>query len=404
MSLGRPDTLPSIHHYAAKLRSAQQLQMDVDALDYAAFEDRLTQTVHELRQRVEQQQRALNELRTSSRQPALHAPSADPRERLRQLRTLKGAYERLTPAEPYLPSPPSVLPTLLATQTTQQGISEAKDAIKSTRANLATAQKELEQEDRNLQDANAITQSMETRIELLRCQDQERSAKPASQLAKELLTSTRKRHQRYDVESRRLQSALEAFVEEHLAALVAAEELGGPVVGELMDVDDDMLAAGFSHQGKPKPLKQGKAAVDKRQRRIDEIWGGAGASSDEPLNEKDAAATEVRSLIEELLRALLGERDGGEKSVAMAKSKNSSQHNQSKKAHRNGIKKPKTNRYPSLKGVDPKFRRNHRHALHGTMRALVRIPWISKKHVRTFMADTNGNTQKEVKEGKREAA
>ncbi|CBX98434.1 hypothetical protein LEMA_P098430.1 [Plenodomus lingam JN3] len=55
----------------------------------------------------------------------------------------------------------------------------------------------------------------------------------------------------------------------------------------------------------------------------------------------------------------------------MAKSKNSSQHNQSKKNHRNGIKKPKTHRYPSLKGTDPKFRRNHRHALHGTMRALV---------------------------------
>lgn len=39
---------------------------------------------------------------------------------------------------------------------------------------------------------------------------------------------------------------------------------------------------------------------------------------------------------------------------------------------RRSIKKPKTNRYPSLKGTDPKFRRNHRHALHGTMRALVR--------------------------------
>ncbi|KAM0275842.1 hypothetical protein ACHAQH_007352 [Verticillium albo-atrum] len=79
--------------------------------------------------------------------------------------------------------------------------------------------------------------------------------------------------------------------------------------------------------------------------------------------------------------------------AAMAKSKNSSQHNQSRKAHRNGydlktprwdnsqllvltlfpfnsIKKPKTARYPSLKGTDPKFRRNHRHALHGTARAL----------------------------------
>ncbi|EHY54237.1 60S ribosomal protein L29 [Exophiala dermatitidis] len=98
----------------------------------------------------------------------------------------------------------------------------------------------------------------------------------------------------------------------------------------------------------------------------------------------------------------------------MAKSKNSSQHNQSKKAHKNGygrpfhpqsraqvagrishgkngretnidftysIKKPKTHRYPSLKGTDPKFRRNHRHALHGTMKAL-----------------------KEVKEGKRDSA
>ncbi|KAL0473243.1 ribosomal L29e protein family domain-containing protein [Neurospora intermedia] len=54
----------------------------------------------------------------------------------------------------------------------------------------------------------------------------------------------------------------------------------------------------------------------------------------------------------------------------MAKSKNSSQHNQSRKAHRNGIKKPKTSRYPSLKGTDPKFRRNHRHALHGTAKAL----------------------------------
>lgn len=35
------------------------------------------------------------------------------------------------------------------------------------------------------------------------------------------------------------------------------------------------------------------------------------------------------------------------------------------------IKRPKTHRYPSLKGTDPKFRRNHRHSLHGTMKALV---------------------------------
>ncbi|SGY18281.1 BQ5605_C015g08028 [Microbotryum silenes-dioicae] len=52
----------------------------------------------------------------------------------------------------------------------------------------------------------------------------------------------------------------------------------------------------------------------------------------------------------------------------MAKSKNHTAHNQTRKAHRNGIKKPKTNKYPSLKGVDPKFRRNARHAAMGTQK------------------------------------
>jgi large subunit ribosomal protein L29e len=47
----------------------------------------------------------------------------------------------------------------------------------------------------------------------------------------------------------------------------------------------------------------------------------------------------------------------------MAKSKNHTNHNQNKKAHRNGIKKPKRQRYASLQGVDPKFLRNRRRAI-----------------------------------------
>ncbi|XP_051056980.1 60S ribosomal protein L29 [Phodopus roborovskii] len=42
----------------------------------------------------------------------------------------------------------------------------------------------------------------------------------------------------------------------------------------------------------------------------------------------------------------------------MTKSKNHTTHNQSQKWHRNGIKKPRSQRYESLKGVDPKFLRN----------------------------------------------
>ena len=46
----------------------------------------------------------------------------------------------------------------------------------------------------------------------------------------------------------------------------------------------------------------------------------------------------------------------------MAKSKNHTNHNQNKKAHRNGIKRPITHRYPSLRGVDPKFLKNMKFA------------------------------------------
>ncbi|XP_055506854.1 60S ribosomal protein L29 [Leucoraja erinacea] len=46
----------------------------------------------------------------------------------------------------------------------------------------------------------------------------------------------------------------------------------------------------------------------------------------------------------------------------MAKSKNHTNHNQSSKWHRNGIKKPKSYRFEPLKGVDPKFLKNMRFA------------------------------------------
>ncbi|KAJ7937249.1 ribosomal L29e protein family-domain-containing protein [Mycena leptocephala] len=53
----------------------------------------------------------------------------------------------------------------------------------------------------------------------------------------------------------------------------------------------------------------------------------------------------------------------------MAKSKNHTNHNQNKKAHKNGIKTPAAGRTRSLRGVDPKFRRNARHALAGSNKA-----------------------------------
>uniref|UniRef100_A0A452V1E0 60S ribosomal protein L29 n=1 Tax=Ursus maritimus TaxID=29073 RepID=A0A452V1E0_URSMA len=57
----------------------------------------------------------------------------------------------------------------------------------------------------------------------------------------------------------------------------------------------------------------------------------------------------------------------------MAKSKNHTTHNQSRKWHRNGIKKPRSQRYESLKGVDPKFLRNMRFAKKHNKKGLKRM-------------------------------
>ncbi|XP_054095796.1 large ribosomal subunit protein eL29-like [Callithrix jacchus] len=63
----------------------------------------------------------------------------------------------------------------------------------------------------------------------------------------------------------------------------------------------------------------------------------------------------------------------------MAKSKNHTTHNQSRKWHRNGIKKPRSQRYESLKGVDPKFLRN----MH-----------FAKKHNKKGLKKTQANNAK----------
>ncbi|KAK1744248.1 60S ribosomal protein L29 [Skeletonema marinoi] len=44
----------------------------------------------------------------------------------------------------------------------------------------------------------------------------------------------------------------------------------------------------------------------------------------------------------------------------MVKQKNACQHNNTQKAHANGIKKKKRTKYVSTKGMDPKFLRNQK--------------------------------------------
>lgn len=54
----------------------------------------------------------------------------------------------------------------------------------------------------------------------------------------------------------------------------------------------------------------------------------------------------------------------------MSKSKNHTNHNQIRKAHRNGIKKPQVSKKQPLKHLDAKFARNQKYALAGSKKAV----------------------------------
>ncbi|CAE7175826.1 hypothetical protein CFE70_005397 [Pyrenophora teres f. teres 0-1] len=303
------ETLQKILEYATEARERQDHVVDFDA---SSTEARLAQTVKELQARVQEQQAALDKLRSESDvdlDTAAYA-SEDPRQKLQQLIAVKDAYRCLKPTATYLPGKGSPLPSLLAARTLQQNVQGTKEAIANVKSQLDTKETTLRREEANLHDANQLTQAMEARIERLRAQHADRSQKTPAQLARELIAAKRAQKDAYDADMQRLGQAMNDFINDYLSNMLAAEELGGPVVGDMLDVEDNTLAAGFTKKGRTKSTK--KPVSDKtRQRKIDQIWGkktSAAAEDEEkdPPTEAEAADAEMRQLIENLFATLVG--------------------------------------------------------------------------------------------------
>lgn len=180
-----------------------------------------------------------------------------------------------------------------------------------TDLDLKKTQKRLGEERSDLNDAKLIQNGLETRMASLQSEIEERSQRTPGQIAKEMIQEMRNKKNHYDSETGKLVKAFNGFIDEHLAPMLAAEELGGPIVGESLGIDEDMLKGGFNSQGRAKRSKNG-VNEDKRQSRIDEIWGPRPpelGKTKEPWNEKRAAAAEMRELTEQLLNSLV-EADG----------------------------------------------------------------------------------------------
>ena len=205
------------------------------------------------------------------------------------------------------------MPALLALRKTLNTVDQSKNAITETENNASQSRTQLRQEEADLRDARSVTKALEGRIEKLRLENAEQSGKSTEELGKAVIQQQQQQKRHYIMALRNLVKAFNKFVDEQLAAMLAAEDLGGPVVGDLVEINEEMLKAGFNQQGKAKRFDaENERNKAKRIIRNDEIWGSELESESEEIgvkSEKEAALASFRSLTEDLLNAAAGDQD-----------------------------------------------------------------------------------------------
>ncbi|PGH13028.1 hypothetical protein AJ80_06512 [Polytolypa hystricis UAMH7299] len=278
-------------------------------IDHQAYNRRLDQTLRALQDQVRRQEVALEELRLS-KQVELPRPDLDPIARLAQIRRAAAAYKALSNTEPELPAANSPLAGLLALRETARLAQELKETISVTAKDLASGRERLKTEEGNLRDAQMIETEFRERIQVLRAQRPEDRRKNPAQLAKQLIAEQQVRQREFQKKTDKLKAALEDFIDKHLASMLAAEDLGGPVVGDQVNVSDVTLEAGYTAHGKErKPKASTDSTRDSRQQRIDELVHRQSRDSDaqggtRSSNKREAAGEEVHNLLNALLEAV----------------------------------------------------------------------------------------------------
>ncbi|EEH38175.1 hypothetical protein PAAG_01096 [Paracoccidioides lutzii Pb01] len=319
------DTLNKIRQFAESNRKLEEERAN-HPIDHHAYNRQLDQTLKQLQDQVKRQEYALQELHLSTA-TTLPSPGLSPHARLAQTRRATKAYNSLSQTDPVLPPPDSPLSPLLALRETFRQILDLKSSISTVAHHLSTDRERLKAEEAALSDARLISTGLDERIrdlQTMRAGDREK-AKAPTQLAKEVMQQQRRRKVELEKKTTALREALTGFVDEHLASMLAAEDLGGPVVGDQIDVPDWTLEAGYTAHGKEKKATGAAsgggttgagAGRESRQQRIDEfvrrrsrgrgdgVGDGNGDDDDQGgrvSNKREAAGAEMHSLLDSLL-------------------------------------------------------------------------------------------------------
>ena len=190
-------------------------------------------------------------------------------------------------------------------------VDQTKASISETKESIEMAKRRLQQEQADVEDARSITRALRERIERAQREHEEQSRKTNEDIIKGMIQEQHQKKRHYTTELRNLVKAFNSFVDQHLAAMVAAEDLGGPVVGDLLEIDEDTLRAGFTQQGKPKKARTDRTKEDiERKRRNEGRWGSEVEDMVESArSEKNAAGASLRELTEDLLNSAAGDDD-----------------------------------------------------------------------------------------------
>lgn len=215
----------------------------------------------------------------------------------------KKAYDSLLQAEDNLPATDSVLPSLVAIEDTSQLIKESKLSVSVTAEKLSTDRERLRIEEANLRDSRAIASGLRERIQRIRSANARKQEQTPSQVAQEVVKGQKKKNRELDRASADLKDSLDKFIDETLAPMLAAEDLGGPTVGDVLEVSDATLKAGYTAHGRPKRQKQPGESEDGTQQRINQFVHRSQDGGSHPTNKREAAATEVHDLLNALLEA-----------------------------------------------------------------------------------------------------
>ena len=145
---------------------------------------------------------------------------------LNQLRIVTAAYDALYSGDVQLPPANSILPSLLALRNTVKSVDCIKDSIGKTTVSIKRGRNLLQEAKLSARCAQNLNGMLQARLEKLRLDAADVALKTDTVIVRDLVQEQSRQQNDYNVQQRSLVKTLNAFIDDRLAQVIAAEDVG----------------------------------------------------------------------------------------------------------------------------------------------------------------------------------